>query len=41
MREAVELYNTKRPHLSLGYKTPDQIYKKSLPILYDKDYIYS
>lgn len=41
IREAVELYNAKRPHLSLGYKTPDQIYKKSLPILYDKDYIYS
>lgn len=41
IREAVELYNTKRPHLSLGYRTPDQIYKKSLPLSYDKDYIYS
>lgn len=39
IRQAIGLYNTKRPHLSLGYKTPDQIYKKSLPILLDKDYI--
>lgn len=40
IRQAVDLYNSKRPHLSLGYTTPDQVYKKSLPILSDKDYIY-
>jgi putative transposase len=39
IREAVGLYNSKRPHLSLGYKTPDQVYKKSLSILINKDYI--
>ena len=39
IREAVHFYNTKRPHLSLDYKTQDQVYKKSLPILLNKDYI--
>ena len=26
-REAIHLYNTQRPHLSLGYKTPDEVYQ--------------
>jgi len=28
--EAVALYNNKRPHLSLNYKTPNEVHKKSL-----------
>jgi len=24
--EAITLYNTRRPHLSLGYKTPEQVH---------------
>jgi putative transposase len=27
---AIKIYNTKRLHLSLGYKTPEEIYKKSV-----------
>jgi transposase InsO family protein len=30
MDEAVLLYNEYRPHLSLNYKTPNEVYKKSL-----------
>ena len=30
MDEAVLLYNEHRPHLSLNYKTPNEVYKKSL-----------
>jgi putative transposase len=30
MDEAVTLYNEYRPHLSLNYKTPNEVYKKSL-----------
>jgi putative transposase len=30
MDEVVTLYNEYRPHLSLNYKTPNDIYKKSL-----------
>lgn len=38
---AIKLYNERRPHLALNYKTPQQIHqKKSLPVLSDKDYIY-
>lgn len=41
--QSVKLYNERRPHLSLNYLTPDQVHKnkKSLPVLTDKDYIYS
>lgn len=28
VREAIELYNTYRPHLSLSLQTPDQVHKK-------------
>jgi putative transposase len=28
VKEAIELYNTYRPHLSLSLKTPDQVHKK-------------
>lgn len=42
IKQAVNLYNKKRPHLALNYRTPDYIhYKKSLPELTDKDYIYT
>jgi len=27
VKEAIKTYNEKRPHMSLGYKTPEQIYK--------------
>ena len=27
VKEAIRIYNEKRPHMSLGYKTPDQVYK--------------
>jgi len=27
VKEAIKIYNEKRPHMSLGYKTPEQIYK--------------
>lgn len=41
IKQAIKHYNNKRPHLALEYKTPNQIhYKKSLPVLPDKDYIY-
>jgi transposase InsO family protein len=30
MDEAVILYNEYRPHLSLNYNTPNEVYKKSL-----------
>lgn len=26
VREAIKIYNEKRPHMSLGYKTPEQVY---------------
>jgi putative transposase len=28
-KEAIHLYNTKRPHMSLDYQTPDEVYKKA------------
>jgi transposase InsO family protein len=41
IKQAIKLYNNRRPHLALNYKTPNQIHhKKSLPVLPDKDYIY-
>lgn len=41
--QSVKLYNERRPHLSLKYLTPNQVHKnkKSLPVLSDKDYIYT
>ncbi|PZF73979.1 hypothetical protein DN068_06475 [Taibaiella soli] len=30
--QAVDLYNNRRPHLSLGMKTPQQVHKKSRPL---------
>jgi len=27
--ESVEIYNTLRPHLSLGLKTPEEVHKKA------------
>ncbi|MCG9213639.1 integrase core domain-containing protein, partial [Yersinia enterocolitica] len=27
VRESVEIYNTRRPHLSLKYKTPDEVHQ--------------
>ena len=27
VRESVNLYNTQRPHLSLKYKTPDEVHR--------------
>ncbi|MGQ6504276.1 MULTISPECIES: integrase core domain-containing protein, partial [Serratia] len=27
VRESVNLYNTRRPHLSLKYKTPDEVHR--------------
>ncbi|EJE2969911.1 transposase [Salmonella enterica] len=27
VRESVEIYNTQRPHLSLQYKTPDEVHR--------------
>jgi transposase InsO family protein len=27
VREAIEIYNTRRPHLSLEYKTPDAVHR--------------
>jgi putative transposase len=39
IRQAVDLYNNRRPHLALNYQTPSSIHKKSLPVLPDKDYL--
>lgn len=30
--ESIALYNQKRPHLALGMKTPDQVYKTKIPV---------
>lgn len=27
IRESVKIYNTRRPHLSLQYKTPDEVHR--------------
>jgi putative transposase len=35
MDEAVTLYNEYRPHLSLNYKTPNDVYKK-IPDYYSR-----
>lgn len=37
--QAVDLYNNRRPHLALYYQTPNNVHKKSSPVLPDKDYI--
>ena len=29
IKESVEVYNSKRPHLSLGYKTPNFVHQKT------------
>lgn len=29
IEQSIYIYNNRRPHLSLGYKTPDQVHKKS------------
>lgn len=41
--QSIKLYNERRPHLSLNYFTPNQVHKKkkSLPVLTNKDYIYT
>lgn len=42
IKQAVILYNERRPHLALNYKTPQQIHqKKSLLDNTNKDYIYN
>lgn len=41
IKQAIKLYNNRRPHLALNYKTPNQIHqKKSFSVLPEKDYIY-
>jgi len=30
--QSVASYNSKRPHLSLNYKTPNEVHKKSLTL---------
>ena len=37
--QAVDLYNNRRPHLALYYQTPNNVHKKSSPVLPDKDHI--
>ncbi|WP_424837205.1 integrase core domain-containing protein, partial [Serratia inhibens] len=27
VRQSVDIYNTRRPHLSLQYKTPDEVHR--------------
>ncbi|WP_409277696.1 integrase core domain-containing protein, partial [Providencia rustigianii] len=29
VEEAIQLYNEKRPHLSLNYKTPNEVHRAS------------
>jgi putative transposase len=42
IKQSVKLYNERRPHLALNYKTPSMVHKqKSLSELTDKDYIYA
>ena len=31
VEESIYLYNTKRPHLSLEMRTPEQVYKMKIP----------
>lgn len=33
IEQTVEIYNTKRPHLSLNYKTPNFIHNKNAELL--------
>jgi len=30
VKESIDIYNTKRPHLALKYKTPDEIHRAFL-----------
>lgn len=39
IRQAIDLYNNRRPHLALNYQTPNSIHKKSLSVLPHKDYL--
>jgi len=32
IRQAIDIYNTKRPHLALQYKTPDAVHRASLEL---------
>ena len=32
IKEAVELYNDRRPHLALNYLTPNLIHKQKIPV---------
>lgn len=37
VRHSIKIYNSKRPHLKLGYKTPTFVHKKSLAELTTRD----
>lgn len=37
IRQSIQIYNSKRPHLNLGYKTPILVHKKSLAELTTRD----
>jgi transposase InsO family protein len=37
IEQSIYIYNSKRPHLSLGYKTPDQVHKKPQVALTTED----
>jgi putative transposase len=37
LQQSIKIYNTKRPHLSLQYKTPNFIHEKSLAALTTRD----
>lgn len=36
LKQAVELYNTQRPHLALNMKTPQQVHKEKIPACLNK-----
>lgn len=39
IEQSIKIYNSKRPHLSLDYKTPDYVHKKSPAELTTEDFI--
>lgn len=39
IKQAIQLYNNRRPHLALNYQTPNSVHKKSLSVSTDKDYL--
>src|SRR5690606_20623265 len=41
VKQSIEIYNSKRPHLSLNMKTPDQIHKQSPWLLQNQGLNYS